>query len=139
MMEKKVDKFEDLRIFVLARELNKLIYSITDRPAFRNDKRFTQQIHAASGSIMDNIAEGFERNNNKEFITFLYYAKGSCGEVRSQIIRAYDVKHITKEEAVDIYNRLSHLSSSIYKLINSLRSSKLLGDKYKEQNIDVFP
>lgn len=137
--EAKVEKFEDLRIFVLARELNKLIYAITDRPAFYNDKRFTQQIHAATGSIMDNIAEGYERNSNKEFITFLYYAKGSCGEVRSQIIRAYDVNYITKEEAKDIYNRLSHLSSAIYKFISKLKTSIINGDRYKSVDIDIFP
>ena len=87
---------------------------------------------------MDNIAEGYERNSNKEFIVFLYYAKGSCGEVRSQIIRAYDVKHITKEEAVDIYKRLSHLSSAIYKLISKLKTSAITGDKFQIKDNDIF-
>ena len=76
----KVQKFEDLTIFQMARNLCKEVYVITKHSEFKNDSRFVQQIHAAAGSIMDNIAEGYERDGNKEFINFLYIAKGSCGE-----------------------------------------------------------
>lgn len=87
----KAKRFEDLAIFQMARDLCKDIYAITKHGEFHKDSRFVQQIRAAAGSIMDNIAEGFERDGNKEFLNFLYIAKGSCGEVRSQIIRASDV------------------------------------------------
>lgn len=79
-----VKDFEELAIFQKARELSKKIYPVTNRDGFKSDFRFVQQIRAAAGSIMDNIAEGFERTGNKEFLNFLYIAKGSCGEVRSQ-------------------------------------------------------
>lgn len=87
----KVSKFEDLLIFQKARELCKEVYAITKEGEFKHDTRFVQQIRAAAGSVMDNIAEGYERDGNKEFVNFLYIAKGSCGEVRSQINRASDV------------------------------------------------
>ena len=77
----KVQRFEDLTIFQMARDLCKDVYAITKDGEFHKDMRFVQQIHAATGSIMDNIAEGYERDGNKEFINFLYIAKGSCGEV----------------------------------------------------------
>ena len=93
-----VRDFEELAIFQKARELSKKIYPITQRGEFKYDTRFVQQIRAAVGSIMDNIAEGFERTGNKEFLNFLYIAKGSCGEVRSQLIRANDLGYMTKEE-----------------------------------------
>lgn len=76
----KATSFENLKIFQMARSLTKEVYDITKQCEFKNDTRFVQQIHAASGSIMDNIAEGYERDGNREFINFLYIAKGSCGE-----------------------------------------------------------
>ena len=90
-----VKDFEELAIFQKARELSKKIYPVTNREVFKSDYRFVQQIRAAAGSIMDNIAEGFERTGNKEFLNFLYIAKGSCGEVRSQLIRANDIGYLT--------------------------------------------
>ena len=75
----KAEKFEDLVIFQKARELCKDVYRVTSNEPWKYDSRFVQQIHAAAGSIMDNIAEGYERDGNKEFKNFLYIAKGSCG------------------------------------------------------------
>lgn len=75
-----VKDFEELAIFQKARELSQRIYPVTNKDGFKSDFRFVQQIRAAAGSIMDNIAEGFERGGNKEFLNFLYIAKGSCGE-----------------------------------------------------------
>ena len=71
----KTKRFEDLTIFQKARELCKEIYKITKEGNFYKDTRFVQQIRASSGSVMDNIAEGFERDGNKEFINFLIYRK----------------------------------------------------------------
>lgn len=125
----KATRFEDLTVFQLSRDLCKEIYAITNGDEFRKDSRFVQQIHASAGSVMDNIAEGFERDGNKEFINFLYIAKGSCGEVRSQIIRASDVGFIDKETATRLYNECVNLSKSISKFITSLRGSSITGLK----------
>ena len=125
----KAQRFEDLSIFQLARDLCKEVYTITKEGEFHRDSRFVQQIHAAAGSIMDNIAEGYERDRNKEFINFLYIAKGSCGEVRSQIIRASDVGFIDSGTAKKLYNDSLNLSKSISKFITSLKGSSITGLK----------
>ena len=125
----KVQKFEDLTIFQMARDLTKEVYAITKNGEFHKDTRFVQQIHAAAGSIMDNIAEGYERDGNKEFVNFLYIAKGSCGEVRSQIIRASDVGFIDNETATRLYNDCVSLSKAISKFITSLKGSSITGLK----------
>ena len=121
--------FEELDIFQKARDLCKEVYTITKGGEFHKDSRFVQQIHAAAGSVMDNIAEGFERDGNKEFINFLYFAKGSCGEVRSQLIRASDVGYIDNETAKRLYDDCLNLSKSIAKFISSLRKSPITGLK----------
>ena len=81
---------------------------------------------------MDNIAEGFERDGNKEFVNFLYIAKGSCGEVRSQIIRASDVGFIDNETATRLYNDCITLSKEISVFIKSIKSSSYRGSKHLE-------
>ena len=126
-----VRDFEELAIFQKARELSMKIYPITQRGEFKNDFRFVQQIRAAAGSIMDNIAEGFERTGNKEFLNFLYIAKGSCGEVRSQLIRANDVGYLTPEEFETLYADCRRLSASIMNFIKEIKSSEMAGSKYK--------
>ena len=126
----KVEKFEDLAIFQSARNLCKEVYAITKDGDFSKDSRFVQQIRAAAGSIMDNIAEGFERQGNKEFVNFLYIAKGSCGEVRSQVIRASDVGFIDNDTATRLYNDCMGLSKAISAFIKSIKSSDFAGSKF---------
>lgn len=125
-----VKDFEDLAIFQKARELSKKIYPITQKGEFKNDFRFVQQIRAAAGSVMDNIAEGFERTGNKEFLNFLYIAKGSCGEVRSQLIRANDIGYLTPEEYDELYTECRKLSAGIMNFIKEIKSSEKVGAKY---------
>ena len=129
-----VRDFEELVIFQKARELSAKIYPITKKGEFKYDTRFVQQIRAAAGSIMDNIAEGFERAGNKEFLNFLYIAKGSCGEVRSQLIRAHDVGYLTQEEYNELYTECRKLSAAIMNFIKEIRSSDMSGAKYKPLN-----
>ncbi len=126
-----VKDFEELAIFQKARELSKKIYPVTNREVFKSDYRFVQQIRAAAGSIMDNIAEGFERTGNKEFLNFLYIAKGSCGEVRSQLIRANDIGYLTPEEYEELYSDCRKLSASIMNFIKEIKTSDITGAKYK--------
>ena len=93
-----ITKFEDLEVWQLARELSKEIYSLTFIEPIKSDFRLKDQMRGSSGSIMDNIAEGFERDGKAEFRQFLSISKGSCGEVRSQLYRALDRNHITNEQ-----------------------------------------
>ena len=126
-----VKDFEELVIYQKARKLAKQVYEITREGHFQFDSRFIQQIRAAAGSVSDNIAEGFERQGNKEFINFLYIAKGSCGEVRSQLIRAFDVGHISEQTFSQMYNDCRTLSLGILNMIKSLKSSDMKGTKYQ--------
>ena len=89
-----INRFEDLEIWQISRQLSKEICEIADREIFRNDFRLKSQIKGASGSVMDNIAEGFEREGNQEFKQALAISKGSAGEVRSQLYRAFDNQYI---------------------------------------------
>lgn len=124
--------FEDLKIWKEARELSKEIYVISRLPEFSKDYRFVGQITSAAGSIMDNIAEGFERDGNKEFLQFLSIAKGSCGELRSQLYRAYDAGYINEEKFETLVNNIKLLSASIFYFMKNLKSSDMVGKKYKE-------
>jgi four helix bundle protein len=124
--------FEDLKIWKEARELSKEIYVISRLPEFSKDYQFVGQITSAAGSIMDNIAEGFERDGNKEFLQFLSIAKGSCGELRSQLYRAYDAGYINEEKFETLVNNIKLLSASIFYFMKNLKSSDMVGKKYKE-------
>ena len=91
----KIEKFEDIIAWQKARELDKEIISlILNSASFSKDFALIDQMKRSSGSIMDNLAEGFERGGNKEFIQFLYISKSSCGELRSQLYRSYDRGYI---------------------------------------------
>ena len=116
--------FEDLKIWQEARELSKDVYAVSRLPEFSKDYRFVGQITSAVGSIMDNIAEGFERDGNKEFLQFLSIAKESCGEVRSQLYRAYDIGYIEKETFDTLLYKIKILSASIYHFMKNLKNSK---------------
>ena len=125
----KAGKFEDLAIFQKARELCKEVYAITKDGEFHKDTRFVQQIHASAGSVMDNIAEGYERDGNKEFVNFLYIAKGWSSDVCSSDLRASDVGFIDKDTATRLYNMCLNLSKSISRFIQSLKNSGISGVK----------
>ena len=124
---RKIKRFEDLEVWKLAREFAKEIYKITANDCFSKDFRFRDQMRASSGSIMDNIAEGFERDGRKEFIQFLYISKGSCGETRSQLYRALDVCYIDN----NTFEKAEKISQSLSGFIQYLKQSEIGGLKYK--------
>ena len=127
-----ITRFEDLDIWKEARKLSKEIYLITlNHSDFKNDYRFRDQIRASSGSIMDNIAEGFERNGNLEFRQFLSIAKGSAGETRSQLYRALDFNYITQEVFEVLKTDSENLSGKINNFITYLNKKEFKGTKFQ--------
>ena len=106
----KIEKFEDIKAWQKAGELCLLIYKVFHA---NKDFRFRDQIQSASVSIMNNIAEGFERSGNREFKRFLSIAKGSCGEVKSMLYLAYRLQYISKKDL----ESLKALSSEISKML----------------------
>ena len=107
-----------------AREFNKRIYEITDGAIFKKDYDLVRQLRRASISISSNIAEGFERNTDKEFIYFLYVAKASAGEVRSQIYLALDLNYISEIEFDELFEKVSDISKLISGFIKYLNDSQ---------------
>ncbi len=128
----KIVRFEDLEIWSLARALYKYVFDLTIKEPFSSDYKLRDQIRASSGSIADNIAEGFERGGNKEFMQFLYMAKGSCGETRSQAYRAFDSQYIDNISLEELLNKTSQLSQQISNFIKYLRNSNMKGEKFNK-------
>jgi len=123
--------FEEIIAWQKARVLCKKIKLLTEKPLFAKDFKLRDQILSSSGSTMDNIAEGFERQGNKEFVQFLYISKGSCGETRSQAYRALDYGYISQEECTEILADSLEISRILHGLIESIRSSGHSGYKFK--------
>ena len=126
-----IKRFEDILSWQKARELNKFIGDLIDKGKFKHSYKLIDQIESSSGSIMDNIAEGFERGGNKEFIQFLYISKGSCGEFRSQLYRALDRKYLAEDEFKLLYDLAKEIIVLLQKLIDYLHNSELKGSKFK--------
>lgn len=127
----KVERFEDLKIWQLAREICQMIHKLTIKDQFSRDFKLVGQINGSSGSIMDNIAEGFERDGNKEFIQFLTFSKGSCGETRSQLYRGLDYQYITQDEFDAAYKMTLEESKMLKSFIQYLKDSELKGNRFK--------
>ena len=127
-----IKRFEDLDAWKVSRELCDKIGKIIDGEAFKKNFRLIGQVEGSSGSIMDNIAEGFERGSRAEFIVFLGYSKGSCGELRSQLYRSFDRKYITKEQFDDLYLMMVRISAMLQKFISYLLKTDIKGLRKKE-------
>jgi four helix bundle protein len=116
---------EDIESWKKAREVCKILGKLIDEGKFKRSYRLINQIEGSSGSIMDNIAEGFERGTRAEFIQFLGYAKGSCGELRSQIYRALDRNFINETEFNELKTLVINTSGLIQNFITYLQNSEL--------------
>jgi len=120
----KFNSFEEILSWQKARALNAEIYKITKlNKSFNGDYSLKDQIRRASVSITSNIAEGFERQTTKEFIRFLYIAKASAGEVRSQLYVAFDVDYITKNEFEELKKKVNEVSKLISGLLKYLQAT----------------
>ena len=120
----KIEKFEDIRAWQQARELSNMVYDLTEQEKFRKDFRLRDQIQGAAGSIMHNIAEGFDDGSDVEFIRFLKYARRSASEVQSEIYLALDRKYVSSEDFQKVYEMAITTKKSINAFIAYLRKSK---------------
>ena len=118
-----IKQFEDLDVWQKARDLTRLIYELSSIGDFTKDFALRDQIRRASVSILSNISEGFERGNNKEFIRFLSYAKGSCGELRAQLYVAFDQKYFDNKVFKNISDKALDLSRMISGFMKYLQNS----------------
>lgn len=131
-----IEKFEDLIAWQKARQFAHEIYELTCFDKISRDFSLVDQIRRSSGSVMDNIAEGFERGGNKEFIHSLFISKGSLAESKSQLYRANDRKFIANEILKKTLENADELSKVIGGFINDLLKSENTGRKFKAQNKD---
>jgi four helix bundle protein len=126
------NRFEDMSAWQKSRELTKEIYSATGKGSFSKDFGLKDQIRRASVSIMSNVAEGFERSGTAEFVQFLATAKGSAGEVRSQLYVALDQGYITQTTFESLADAATQISRMISGLMSYLRGSGVKGTKFKK-------
>lgn len=129
-MNKTITQFEELKSWQQGRELARMVYDLTHRSAFSKDFALRDQIRRAVISITSNIAEGFERDGRQEFIQFLSIAKGSCGEVRSQLYLAEDQRYLDVQEATQLRSLAFSISRLIAGLMTYLRRTEIRGTKY---------
>jgi len=126
-----IKRFEDLEIWQIARALAEKVKRLTEIEPFSKDFRFRDQINDAAGSVMDNIAEGFERSSRLEFVNFLSISKGSSGEVRSQLYRAVDYKYVDEQIALPLISEFELLASHIAGFMTYLNKTLHKGQKFK--------
>ena len=122
----KIEQFEDIEAWQLARELTRKVYRLTKKPEFAKDYGLKRQIQDAAGSSMHNIAEGFDSETNAEFIRFLRYAKRSCTEVQSELYIALDEEYISLDDFKDVYEQATRTRAAVRGFINYLK-------KYEER------
>lgn len=127
----RLERFEDIDACKKARELTRSIYQITMTGEFARDFGLRDQIRRAAVSVLSNIAEGFERDGNKEFLQSLSLAKGSCGEVRAQLYIALDQAYITDAQFRELTEKTLEVSRLIAGLMKYLSTSDMRGSKYK--------
>ncbi|OLY91237.1 four helix bundle protein [Cnuella takakiae] len=129
-----VEKFEELEIWQLARKVCQRIYLLTFLEPIKSDYRFKDQIRGSCGSMMDNIAEGFGRGSQYEFINSLTIAKGEAEELKSQLYRGLDIKYFPPALFAELYDQVELTARKIGTLINYLNQSNIRGKKFSGRN-----
>lgn len=124
------NSFEELEIYQLARTQSLRIWEIIISTPLERDYKLRDQINSSSGSVTDNIAEGFGRGGNKEFIQFLGFSRGSNNETMAQLQRAHDRQHISETTFKFLYNESENLNKQLSKFMNYLKSSEKRGSKF---------
>jgi len=127
----KIEKFQDLEAWKMARKITNEIYGLSKQENFSRDYALCNQIRRAAISILSNIAEGFERNGDKEFLQFLSVAKASCAEVYAQLYVALDQKYIDENQFKKVTNDIEETGRIISGLMKYLQSSEMRGSKFK--------
>ena len=133
----KIERFEDIEAWQLARELTRKVYKLTKNPRFARDFGLKGQIQDAAGSSMHNIAEGFDSETNPEFVRFLRYAKRSCTEVQSELYVALDQQYITEAEFQDVYDFAGRTRAAIRGFIKYLLAYEQ--DQSKKVTLNAEP
>lgn len=126
-----IKRFEEIDAWQLSRSLSNDFYRIISSGKFKNDFPIIDQMNRSISSVMDNLAEGFERDGKKEFRQHLSISKGSIGEFRSQLYRAFDRGYINSTEFDDLLKKSLVISSKIKKFISYLNSTEITGTKFK--------
>ena len=134
-----IKRFEDIEAWKLSQQLCEKIGNLIDKDLFKKNYRLIGQIEGSSGSIMDNIAEGFERGTRSEFITFLGYSKGSCGEFRSQLYRARARNYISREQFEEFCSLSVNISGKLQKFIKYLQNTSISGERKKSPTLNFKP
>ncbi|TGV01732.1 four helix bundle protein [Flavivirga rizhaonensis] len=124
------NSFEDLEIYKQSIIFCDEVWNIIINTSLSKDYKLREQLNGSSGSVMDNISEGFGRGGNKEFIMFLGFSRGSCCESKSQLLRCYRRKHIDKDTYQKLNSQAEELINQLSKFINYLKSSKRKGSKF---------
>lgn len=132
-----IKRFEDLEIWQESRRLSKEIITLSKTTDLKTDFKLKGQIKSSSGSVMDNIAEGFERNGNGEFKQFLSVVKGSAGESRSQLYRVFDNDYISEEKLNLLVADYEKLSIKIHNFITYLNNNDFKGTKFIKPKTDL--
>ena len=129
----KFERFEDIEAWRFARVLSNEIFELTKAEVFDDDRKLKYQMNGSSGSMMDNIAEGFGRGGNREFSQFLWISKGSTAELKSQLYRCKDRKWVDNDYFNNLYNQADTIEKMIQGLLNYLSKSDKKGIKYKNR------
>ena len=130
-----IRRFEDIEAWKKARELTRLIYAHSKLGQFSKDFGLKNQIRRASVSVMSNIAEGYGRGGNKEFVQFLSTARGSVSEVQAQLYVALDAGHIDRKQFNELFKCSADTNNLINGFIRYLSTSKMKGSKFKKNEL----
>src|SRR5688572_17387599 len=131
-------RFEELPVWLLAKDLAVLIYKMTDGEKLRADFGLKDQLRRCAVSIVSNIAEGYERNGNREFIQFLSFAKGSAGELRAQLHISREIEYISDTQFKELSDKAELISKMIAGFIKFLKDSKLKGAKFVNEDLVTY-